>query len=123
VAFGDTNDTPGYSIALDNQFGGSDAPSSTSTMRHHGKYNFVFVDGHAHTIPMQAGTFSSDQPYMVARPASEKDAVKWCYDPNATSDYQAFNGGVAGYPALSATETCAQVAHDFYDGGHFVLVP
>src|SRR5882724_2190202 len=53
VAFGDTYDTPGYSVAMDNILGGSDAPNATSKLRHGAKFNYAFVDGHAKIIFMK----------------------------------------------------------------------
>jgi len=113
VAFGDTYDTPGYSIAMDNIFAGSDGPKATSSIRHLGNLNYAFVDGHAKIIKMQAGNYTGFG--LTARPASEADAVKWCIDPSAPSDYAAL-GGASGYPVGSASETCAQAVHDYYTG-------
>ena len=114
VAFGDTYDTPGYSIAMDNIFSGNDGPSHTSQIRHLGVLNYAFVDGHAKIIKMQVGNYAGYG--LTARPASEANALKWCYDPNGLSDYQAFNGGSSGYPVQSASETCQQAVHDYYSG-------
>jgi len=122
VAFGDSYDTPGYSIAMDNIWGGSDAPPTTKSIRHSSNLNYAFVDGHAKIIHMQLGTYAG-YPYTVGRPASETDGLKWCYDPNAVSDYPAL-GGSDGYPVISATATCAQAVHDYYTvGGPFTLIP
>jgi prepilin-type N-terminal cleavage/methylation domain-containing protein/prepilin-type processing-associated H-X9-DG protein len=120
VAFGDTYDTPGYSIAMDNIFSGSDGPTGTAVIRHRGKLNYDFVDGHAHTITMLAGRYSDGT--FTARPASQTDAVKWCYDPNAPSDYQAFNGGTSGYPVNSASETCSQVVADYFNSSFWTKI-
>jgi len=113
VAFGDTYDTPGYSIAMDNIFSGSDGPGRSQQIRHLGNLNYAFVDGHAKIIKMQAGQYAGFG--LTARPASEANALKWCYDPNAVSDYAAL-GGSGGYPVQSATETCQQAVHDYYTG-------
>jgi prepilin-type processing-associated H-X9-DG protein len=112
VAFGDTYDTPGYSIAMDNIFSGDDGPQASRQIRHMQALNYVFVDGHAHIIRMQAGQYTGFG--LTARPASETDALKWCYDPNAVPD-PSF-GGPGGYPVQSATETCQQAVHDYYNG-------
>ena len=109
VAFGDTYDTPGYSIAMDNIFSGSDGPKNTGTIRHTGSLNYAFVDGHAKIIHMKAGNYSGFG--LTARPGSEADGLKWCYDPNATP---AAGFSTSGYPMQSATETCQQAVHDFY---------
>ena len=113
VAFGDTYDTPGYSVAMDNIFSGKDGPTSTKTIRHRASLNYAFVDGHAKTIKMKAGNYSGFG--LTARPASEVDALKWCYDPSALSDYAAL-GGVSGYPISSALLTCAQAVHEYFTG-------
>jgi prepilin-type N-terminal cleavage/methylation domain-containing protein/prepilin-type processing-associated H-X9-DG protein len=112
VAFGDTYDTPGYSVAMDNIFSGADGPFTTHQIRHQQNLNYVFVDGHAKIIKMQTGIYSGFG--LTARPASEINALKWCYDPNAVPDVSF--GGPGGYPVQSATETCAQAVHDYYTG-------
>ncbi|HLK61041.1 MAG TPA: prepilin-type N-terminal cleavage/methylation domain-containing protein [Chthonomonadaceae bacterium] len=115
VAFGDTYDTPGYSIAMDNIFSGPDGPALTRQIRHMANLNYCFVDGHAKIIHMQCGTYGGSFT-SIARPASMTDALKWCYDPNAVSDYAAFGGGPPGYPVISATATCQQAVQDYYSG-------
>ena len=120
VAFGDTYDTPGYSIAMDNIFSGADGPANTKSIRHHGNLNYAFVDGHAKIIHMQAGNYAGYG--LTARPANEKDALKWCYDPNAYSDYAAL-GGVSGYPVQSATETCQQAVDDYFNSSIWTPLP
>src|SRR5205823_3096741 len=84
VVFGDTFDIAAYSIAIDNIFSGAVGPTTTRQMRHMASLNYCFVDGHAKIIHMQAGNYSGYG--LTARPASEVDALKWCYDPNATPD-------------------------------------
>ena len=111
VAFGDTYDTPGYSVAMDNIFSASDAPQRTSSIRHQGRLNFAFVDGHAKNIKMQAGHYGG---FFTARPASETDALKWCSNPKNVPD-STFTGP-ADYPVQAANETCEQAIHDYYTG-------
>ena len=111
VAFGDTYDTPGYSIAMDNILSTLPDGVSSKTLRHQSALNFVFADGHAHLIRMQSGEFSGYG--LVAIPASQTDALKWCSDPNVTPA-PGFNAG--GYPMKSGTETCQQAVADFYSG-------
>ena len=120
VAFGDSYDTGSMSAAMDNIFSGPDGPAGTSTIRHGGKLNFAFVDGHAHLITMVAGTYNApDGAYWVARASSQVDALKWCYDPNAPSDFLSFQSDSSGYPVNSATETCSQVVADFFNPSYF----
>jgi prepilin-type processing-associated H-X9-DG protein len=85
VAFGDTYDNPGYSIAPDNIVGHQ---KSTSTLRHSGGlFNFAFVDGHVKPIRMMV-IFDPNQggnTIMVAR--NQQDAYDWCFDPSPTSKF------------------------------------
>ena len=89
VAFGDSYDMGSMSAAMDNIFAGSDGPNATSQIRHGGKLNFAFVDGHAKNITMVTGTFAGYG--KVARASSQTDMLKWCYDPNAVADYANFS--------------------------------
>jgi prepilin-type N-terminal cleavage/methylation domain-containing protein/prepilin-type processing-associated H-X9-DG protein len=113
VAFGDTYDTPGYSIAMDNIYGSLPDGYSTKSIRHNGNLNYCFVDGHAKIIHMQAGEYAGFG--LTGRPTSEIDALKWCSDPSIVPD-SSFGGPGGGYPVQSATETCAQAVHDYYTG-------
>ncbi|MDR3690467.1 MAG: prepilin-type N-terminal cleavage/methylation domain-containing protein [Fimbriimonas sp.] len=123
VAFGDSYDTGSMSGAMDNIFSGPDGPTGTSKIRHGGKLNFAFVDGHAKLITMVAGTYSApDGKYWVARASSMTDALKWCYDPNAVADYLSFQSDSSGYPVNSATETCSQVVADWFNPSYFTQV-
>jgi prepilin-type N-terminal cleavage/methylation domain-containing protein/prepilin-type processing-associated H-X9-DG protein len=121
VAFGDSYDTGSMSAAMDNIFSGPDGPSGTGKIRHGAKLNFAFVDGHAHNISMVVGTFSGFG--LVARASSQTDALMWCYDPNAISDYAAFGGGPGGYPITNATEPCSQAVADFFNPSYFTQIP
>jgi prepilin-type N-terminal cleavage/methylation domain-containing protein/prepilin-type processing-associated H-X9-DG protein len=124
VAFGDSYDTGSMSAAMDNIFSGPDGPTGTSTIRHGGKLNFAFVDGHAKLITMVAGNYNApDGVYWVARASSMVDALKWCYDPNASSDYSTFQSDTSGYPVNSITETCSQVVADWFNPSYFTQVP
>jgi prepilin-type N-terminal cleavage/methylation domain-containing protein/prepilin-type processing-associated H-X9-DG protein len=111
VAFGDTYDNPGYSIAMDNILSRLPNGTSSRSLRHFQNLNFVFADGHAKSIRMQAGEFSRS--HLVAIPASETDALKWCSDPNIVP---AAGFKASGYPLQSGTETCAQAVAGFYNG-------
>ncbi len=113
VAFGDTYDTPGYSIAMDNIFSGKDGPQRTASIRHQSNLNYCFVDGHAKIIHMKAGQYAGFG--LTARPASEVDALKFCFDPSFAPDPTIF-GGPGGYPVQAANEPCAQAVHDYFTG-------
>jgi prepilin-type N-terminal cleavage/methylation domain-containing protein/prepilin-type processing-associated H-X9-DG protein len=111
VAFGDTYDNPGYSVAMDNILSRLPDGYSSRGLRHQQALNYVFADGHAKIIHMQAGEYSGFG--LVGIPASETDALKWCSDPNIVPA-NGFNPD--GYPLQSGTETCRQAVHDFYAG-------
>jgi prepilin-type N-terminal cleavage/methylation domain-containing protein/prepilin-type processing-associated H-X9-DG protein len=85
VAFGDTYDTPGYSAAMDNAFAGPDAPTGTKGLRHSGKLNYAFADGHAKSVTMQIGTYAGFG--TVGRAANQNDMLMWCCDPSAIAQY------------------------------------
>ena len=123
VAFGDTYDTPGYSAAMDNNMSGGDAPTGTSKIRHSGKLNYAFADGHAKSVTMQTGTYNGYG--QVGRPSSQNDLLMWCYDPNAIADYATNGtwGSVGDYPVQAPNETCAQAAADFFNPAYFTLLP
>jgi prepilin-type N-terminal cleavage/methylation domain-containing protein/prepilin-type processing-associated H-X9-DG protein len=115
VAFGDTYDNPGYSVAMDNILSRLADGYSTAALRHMGGlFNYAFADGHAKTVRMQAGEYTGFG--LVGRPSSMTDALKWCSDPNITPDpsFATYDGGPSGYPMQSATETCQQATKDFY---------
>jgi prepilin-type N-terminal cleavage/methylation domain-containing protein/prepilin-type processing-associated H-X9-DG protein len=114
VAFGDTYDGPGYSVAMDNLLGTSDAPNTTKGLRHNGNLNFVFADGHAKIIHMIIGKYAGfdGNNGIITRPASETDGLKWCYDPSATPS-STFSGP-GDYPVQSATDTCQTAVHSAY---------
>jgi prepilin-type N-terminal cleavage/methylation domain-containing protein/prepilin-type processing-associated H-X9-DG protein len=111
VAFGDTYDNPGYSISMDNILSRLPNGTSSKSLHHQQSFNFVFVDGHAKSIRMQAGKYAGFG--MVAIPASPTDALKWCSDPNIVPA-PGFKAGK--YPMQSGTETCGEAVAGFYNG-------
>jgi len=114
VVFGDSYDYPGYSVALDNIFGNLPSGTGSSSLRHMQHLNFAFADGHVKSIAFVFGNNSkSGNPVMI--PASKADALQWCYDPAAKSDYSGTNGGDSGYP-ISTGQTCQQAADELYAG-------
>jgi prepilin-type processing-associated H-X9-DG protein len=124
VAFGDSYDTGSMSDAMDNMFSGPDGPYGTKVIRHNTKMNFGFVDGHAKSISMVAGNYRApDGIYFVARAASQTDALKWCYDVDANSDYSTFQSDTSGYPVNSINETCGQVVADYFNSAYFTQLP
>ncbi len=111
VAFGDTYDNPGYSIAMDNIMSRLPDGYGSKSLRHAQNLNYAFADGHAKIIRMQTAEFPGYG--LVGIPASEINALKWCSDPN---NVPAFGWDPSGYPLLSGTETCSQAVHDYYAG-------
>jgi len=128
VAFGDSYDTGSMSAAMDNIFSGPDGPAGTSKIRHNARLNFAFVDGHSKSVAMVAGSFNNGQVWApVARAASQSDALMWCYDPNAVSDYAALGDTLSSlltsYPTLALNETCAQSVADYFNPAYFTQLP
>ncbi len=111
VAFGDSYDYPGYSVAMDNIYGTLPSTTSSTSLRHMQHLDFGFADGHVKSIAFVFGINSkTGAPVMI--PANKADALQWCYDPAAKSDY---SGGSGTYP-ISTGETCQQAADELYAG-------
>jgi prepilin-type processing-associated H-X9-DG protein len=119
AAFGDSYDNGSMSYAMDNILGTSDAPSTTAGLRHGGHFNTGFLDGHSKSIVMQViafnatGPASKGNPWIVTRPASQTDAMDWCYTPGAIADIPASK--LKKYPMNASGETCAQAVADFFN--------
>ncbi len=79
-AFGDTYDYPFYTIVwadvLSNFAGGSDAG-----MRHNGRFNMLYADGHAKGMQWHGGVYTDGT--KVAFPTNAADYSKWCAAPDA----------------------------------------
>jgi prepilin-type processing-associated H-X9-DG protein len=121
VAFGDSYDNPGYSIAADNilsRYNRVNAGNSTSGLRHmSGLFNYGFVDGHCKPIRMVAATYPGNGGYIIGIPANKADAVDWCYDPSAVGHYDSAtppNPLSGSYPLQADQETCTQAINDLY---------
>jgi len=112
VAFGDTYDAPGYSVALDNIYSTQLANFSSKSLRHNQMENFCFADGHAKAIRMVTA-FSTQNGFdsIVGLPASKTDATDWCYDPAAAGAWPN-----SGYPlgAGGQNSTCQDVIDGLY---------
>ncbi|HXH61377.1 MAG TPA: hypothetical protein VNI20_08460, partial [Fimbriimonadaceae bacterium] len=85
--FGDTWATPDYTLAVFTNWNG---PGSA---RHFGHFNFVYVDGHAKSVPMRHGVTDPDEhivgnvlrTHFIDRsdtlsPASDEDLKSYCSD-------------------------------------------
>ena len=127
IAFGDTSDNPGYSIAMDNiesQLGISvsnpSGTASTALLRHNGWQNMCFVDGHVKPIKMVVAAYPGG--FSIGLPANQADAVDWCIDPNQTPDYSwEKKPFTSKYPLQSPTENCTQAIADLY--AHATVLP
>lgn len=80
-AFGDSDDTPRMSIGMPLMICFS-SPTSNSQLRHGGKFNMAFVDGHAKTINFQGGYLSGGENGRWARPRNSDLINDYCSDPN-----------------------------------------
>ncbi len=82
IAFGDTGDSPRYTICADYivQY---DPPGSNSVLRHGGRYNMAFVDGHAKNILFSGGYLTPFGNAPVALPKSQTDGLMYCDNPDA----------------------------------------
>ncbi|HWD37754.1 MAG TPA: prepilin-type N-terminal cleavage/methylation domain-containing protein [Fimbriimonas sp.] len=116
VAFGGSNDSPGYSVALDNIFSDYTDHISSQSVRFNGRFNYGFADGHAKLIVMRAAEYPGFSADLMAIPASATDALKWCHDPNFVPDAQfaSDNSFPPDYPLQSGSETCAQAVADIF---------
>lgn len=113
VAFGDTYDSPGYSVAMDNVLSTLPVGYSTKSLRHMGgEFNYAFADGHAKLLRIQSAEYNGYG--HLARPASESDALMWCSDQSITPGPAFATYDWPGYPMQSPTETCQQAVSDFY---------
>jgi prepilin-type N-terminal cleavage/methylation domain-containing protein len=114
AVFGDSYDTPTYSITTDNIFSTLPDGFSTSNIRHMQMLGFCFADGHAKTIKFVAAEYSGFG--LVGLPANKQDAFDFCYSPDAVGNY-AIGGNTPvfpSYPLQSDGETCAQAVDDLY---------
>lgn len=133
VAFGDMKTKEDGSVGCDAALtwaykGGPSGPQGlrpypTSLLRHDAFENFVFADGHAHSIKMVAAVETSGY-FSLANggntlqiPANPQDAQDWCFDPNFVANYNdpSIGGLSAGsYPLTNPQETCTQAINDVY---------
>jgi prepilin-type N-terminal cleavage/methylation domain-containing protein/prepilin-type processing-associated H-X9-DG protein len=97
-AFGDSEDTPWYTVCMGSILSrtwltGGAVPTALSQVRHGGKFNFAYTDGHAKMLQMQGGLwlgagswpaygYLPKSPTLL--PANSSHYGDWCVDPNAT---------------------------------------
>jgi prepilin-type N-terminal cleavage/methylation domain-containing protein/prepilin-type processing-associated H-X9-DG protein len=95
-AFGDSSDEPWYTVTMGSilsSYANDGATISTnSAMRHGGRFNFAFTDGHAKLVQWRGGLMPNGpfQIYTtngstgpVALPRNVSDYGNWCTDPKA----------------------------------------
>ncbi len=117
VAYGDTYDTPTYSVTADNIFSTLPDGYSSASVRHMQMLEFGFADGHVKPIKFNTGEYPGYG--LVGLPANENDALLFCNDPNVVGDYSGagFPAGSSlsgSYPLQTAGETCQQAVQDIY---------
>jgi prepilin-type processing-associated H-X9-DG protein len=96
-AFGESSDTPFYTMCmgsiLSRYFYSNTVINHNSQLRHSGKFQIGYVDGHAKMLPFVGGTWSGEAAWPaynsgsvtpIALPASSAHYGDWCADPNAT---------------------------------------
>lgn len=79
-AYGDTGDNPRYTICTNYIYQYYTNIATSGGMRHGGKLNMSFADGHAKRVEFKAGKLGNS---VFGLPKSSADAVKYCRDPEA----------------------------------------
>jgi prepilin-type N-terminal cleavage/methylation domain-containing protein/prepilin-type processing-associated H-X9-DG protein len=111
LAFGSSQDTPGYSVAMDNILSGYQDGISSKNIRFSGRFSFGFADGHAKSVQVRSAEYPGYG--LVLTPANKADAVKWCFDQTFVPDASfATNSFPGDYPLQAGNLTCAQAALD-----------
>jgi prepilin-type N-terminal cleavage/methylation domain-containing protein/prepilin-type processing-associated H-X9-DG protein len=82
MAYGDTGDNPRYTICSNYIFQYYTNVTRNGQLRHGGKLNISFMDGHAKAMQWKAGTAGGN---IYGLPKSPTDQLKYCADPNAVS--------------------------------------
>jgi len=122
IAFGDAYAKRDGQLACDTAnakaLPGGGSIQATSSLRHQATFNYVYVDGHAHSLHMAVAKNKFYTANLLLMPSKQSDAANFCYDQNATTSY--YNGAKSGkYPLSGAitgapSVTCAQVIADVY---------
>lgn len=80
-AFGDSDDTPRMSIGMTLQICAT-SPTSNSQLRHAGRFNMAFVDGHAKSVYFKGGYIAGGENGRFARPRDTNMITDYCSDPD-----------------------------------------
>ncbi len=121
----DTGDNPQYTnspydMCQVNGNGMTDAQYQAACkieeFRHADKFNYGFVDGHAHLIQQGMYTVFADGDNFTIMPQNPQDMINECYDPNATMEVSGdtnFGGPSGGFEdQYSCQQTVAAVVTD-----------
>lgn len=118
VAFGSSNDNPGYSIANDNILSRYPDGISSKSIRYGGQFMFGFADGHAKVLQMKSAEVAGYG--LVSVPANLSNLNMWCWSQTFVPDASYLGNNFPGdYPLQAGNETCAAAALDL--GSHAVV--
>ena len=81
--YSDSYDTYRPTMGTDWILDSYSGPARNSSLRHGGRFNVAFADGHAKNMQWIGFSLGSD---YFAVPAAEADRAKWCADPNGILD-------------------------------------
>ena len=81
--YGDTGDNPRYTICTNYIYQYYINATKSSQMRHGGRLNMSFADGHAKSVNFKAGLLGSG---VMGLPKSKADQVKYCRDMTSIVD-------------------------------------
>lgn len=107
VGFIDSYDTPritGTMTFLACTWSGN----TNGSLRHGGRFNVGFVDGHAKSINMKAGWVSGAERGTFIRPRATDQVSYWCADPGATYDSPKPNNSAANDGVGIPLQQCGQ---------------
>jgi prepilin-type N-terminal cleavage/methylation domain-containing protein/prepilin-type processing-associated H-X9-DG protein len=80
--YGDTGDNPRYTICSNYIFQYYTNVTQNSQLRHGGRLNFNFADGHVKLVNFKAGVLAGVG--IMGLPKDTASQSDWCLDPNAT---------------------------------------
>ncbi|MEP6757245.1 MAG: DUF1559 domain-containing protein [Chthonomonadales bacterium] len=80
--YGDTGDNPRYTICANYIYQYYTNVTKNTGMRHGGRLNFNFADGHAKSVNFKAGIYPGVG--VIGFPKSQADQVKYCIDPGTS---------------------------------------
>ena len=83
VVYGDSYDTYRPTIGFEWMLDSYSGSGTNSSVRHGGKFNFSFADGHAKLVNMRGGTIGGHK-YLL--PKNAADYPRWCSNQDAVID-------------------------------------